>query len=305
MKAALCTKYGDPSVIRVVEWPVPEIKRDELLIRVHATTVDSADVRMRSLHAPFPLNIIMRLMMGISKPRQPVFGHCFSGTVEKTGAECREFKVGDRLFGSTEGMQFGAHAEYLKIKEKAPLTFLPEGATDAEAVALLFGGSAALYFLEKAGYRKGQKILILGGSGAVGSSALQLCARKGLIVHAVSSRAHEVIARELGARKVFERKSDWTQESDHDYDIIFDAVGRYDKKEVVKRMKSDGRYITVASSDVAKETRAQVEELKKAFEEGTLRALVDREFSLDQIIEAHAYVDRGSKVGAAVIRMEA
>lgn len=302
MKAAFVEKYGPPDVVMIKELPIPQIGENELLIRVHASTLDSADVRIRALSAGFPISLIMRFVMGFRRPRQPILGHCYSGIVEKVGSACKEFAVGDRVFGTSEGMNFGAHAEYIKVKEDSPISSIPKDATHEEAAALLFGGTVALYFLEKAGYQSGQSILILGGSGAVGSSAIQLAARKGLSVHTVSSGKNEGVLLQLGAEEVFDRKSAWAQQAKV-YDIVFDAIGKFDKKKMRGLLKPGGAFITVASSDVAKETKAQVQELRSAFEEGSLLCVIDSTFSLDEIQVAHAYVDEGKKLGAVVVVM--
>lgn len=169
MRAAVVKKYGDPSVLSVREVPRPDFNDDELLIRNYASTVDPLDARIRAFDFAFPRSVIMRLMLGISGPRQAILGRSFAGEVVAVGRRVRDFRVGDQVFGSRTGLNFGAHADFIKVSAKAPLALMPEGASYAEAVALLSGGGSALHSLEQASYKTAKNNLILGGNELAGA----------------------------------------------------------------------------------------------------------------------------------------
>lgn len=303
MKAVICTRYGPPEVLRISEVPKPVPKPDEILVRIHSAAVNSGDIRTRALDVKGAIKIGMRLVVGWKKPRNPILGNVFSGTVEQIGASVTSFKPGDRVYGYTQGVRFGCYAEFTTIKESAPLTTMPESASFNEAVALLFGGTAALYFLEKAGVAPGQSILIYGASGAVGSAAVQAARNMGLVVTGVSSGRNEDLVRSLGADTFLDYTSDDFWEKVTQYDIVFDAVGKLGKDQLASLTRKEGRSITVGGLDVAKETKQQLAQLKDWFDSGKLQAVIDLTYPLDKIQEAHAYAEKGHKRGNVVIEV--
>lgn len=302
MKAVICTKYGSPSVLQLTELPKPTIKSNEILIKIKASAVNSADVRMRGLKVNGILKLIMRLVLGFKKPRNPVLGVVFSGIVEEAGTKTSQFKVGDQVFGMT-GMKCGAHAEYLKQPEKATMILMPENATFEEAVSLLFGGTTSIYFLEKAGIKKQQgiEVLIYGASGAVGTTAVQLAKHYGAKVTAVCSQKNTDWVKTLGAQETIAYDQTDINALEKKYDIVFDTVGKVDKNILKQLTKPDGKFVTVEGLDVARVTTEQLALLKHLFEKGELQPVIDKVYPLDNIIEAHTYVDEGHKKGNVII----
>ncbi len=300
MKAVICTRYGGPEVleIREIEKPVP--KENELCVRVYASAVNSGDVRVRSLAVPGWMKPIMRLVLGFSKPRKPILGTVFSGTVESTGAKVSRFKSGDRVFGMT-GFGFGTHAAYLKIKEDAFVTAMPANATYEEAAALVFGGQTAVYFLDKLKVKKDDHILVIGSTGAVGSAAVQLAVALGAQVTAVCSTAGRTLMEALGIGRIICYDEENFLEHQEKFDAIFDAVGKTTKRQCRKLLKQGGGFKTVGGLEVAAESRQQLETLKRRYEAGALQAVIDKVYPLDQIVAAHSYVDSGRKKGNVVI----
>lgn len=303
MKAVVCTGYGPPEVLKISEVPKPVPKPDEILVRIHSAAVNSGDVRTRALDVKGAIKIGMRLAIGWKKPRNPILGNVFSGTVEEIGASVTSFRPGERIYGYTQGVRFGCYAEFTTLKESAPVTAMPESASFNEAVALLFGGTAALYFLDKAGVAPGQSILIYGASGAVGTAAVQAARNMGLVVTGVSSGRNEELVRSLGADTFLDYTSDDFWEKVAQYDFVFDAVGKMDKKQMASLTRKEGRFFTVGGLDVSKETKPQLAQLKEWFDAGKLQAVIDRTYALEGIQEAHAYAEKGHKRGNVVIEV--
>jgi NADPH:quinone reductase-like Zn-dependent oxidoreductase len=304
MKAIICTKYGSPEVLEVQEVEKPIPKDEELLIRVISTAVNSGDVRVRGLVVEGFMKLVMQVILGFSKPKKPILGTVFSGTVESIGKNVVSFKSGDRVFGMT-GFQFGAYAEYLTIGEKSVVTSMPQNASFEEAVSLIFGGQTALYFLEKAKIqeRKNPKVLIIGSTGAVGTSAVQIAKSYGGLVSAVCSSRGENLMKELGISNLFLYDKEDFMQTNEKYDIIFDAVGKYDKKKIKTLLNTRGIFKSVEGLDVASETKEQLLFLKKKYEAGKLKAVIDKTYSFEEVVEAHRYVDSGRKKGNVVIKV--
>ncbi|MDI9310807.1 MAG: NAD(P)-dependent alcohol dehydrogenase [Limnohabitans sp.] len=305
MKAVICTKYGPPSVLQLEEIKKPIPKKDELLIKVKTSAVNSADIRVRGLAVEGFMKIIMRLVLGFNKPRKPILGVVFAGIVEEINNETSQFKIGDKVFGMT-GMKFSSNAEYLTIKENAAILSMPDTATFEEAVALPFGGTTAIYFLEKAGImeKKEIKVLIYGASGAVGTSAVQIAKIYNARVTAVCSKPNTSWIKELGADEIWAYDEKPIEEITSKFDIIFDCVGKMDKKIAKKLLSSSGKFVTVDSLDVAKESKTHLELLKKWFEHKKIKSIIDKIFPLEEIIQAHEYVDKGHKKGNVIITIE-
>lgn len=302
MKAIICSKYGSPDTLRLIELEKPLPKRKELLIKVHASTVTAGDVRVRTFKSPALLWLPMRIVLGLSKPRKPVLGVELAGEVVAVGPEVKRFKQGDLVFALT-GMHFGAHAEYACLHEDGMVWFKPDNTTFEEAAAALYGGTTALYFLRKAGVQRGQNVLVYGASGTVGTFALQLAKHFGAEVDAVCSTANLEWVHSLGAGQVIDYTVEDFTTRDRRYDIIFDASGKLPKSRCKKALKPTGAYVTVAGQGMARVRIQDLQFLKELMETGKIKSVIDRYYALEHTAEAHRYVEQGHKKGSVVIRV--
>lgn len=300
MKAIICTKYGPPNVLELREVAKPIPKDHEVLIQVHATTVTSGDCRVRSFRSPLLFWIPMRIVLGFTKPRKPILGVELAGQVVAAGNRVTRFKPGDRVFGMT-GMSFGAYAEYICLSEDAVMAHIPNNTTYAEASAVSFGGTTSLHFLRKGQIRSGQKVAVYGASGAVGTSAVQLAKHFGAEVTGICSTANIDLVKSLGADKAVDYTKQNFAELGEAYDLIFDAVGKSSKAMCRKALAPGGRFVTVEGQGVSKELVDDMLLLKELLEQGRLKAVIDRRYPLENIREAHHYVDQGHKKGNVVI----
>lgn len=307
MKAAICTTYGGPEVVKILEVPKPTPKPNQVLIKVMASAVNSGDVRVRGLQVEGFLRIVMRFVLGFTKPRQPILGVVVAGVVESIGSKATQFKPGDAVYGMA-GFSFGGHAEYVALSEKRALALLPKGASFEEAAALPFGGTTALYFLHKAGLKKSdpqsgqtQNVLIYGSTGAVGTAAVQIAKHYGATVTAVCGEQGVELTQSLGADTIVVYTKEDITKSTKQFDIIFDAVGKTSKKQCAPLLATGGKFVTVGGLDTASETKEQLAELNAMYENGELQVVIDKTFTLDEIVEAHRYVDTGSKKGNVVV----
>mmetsp|Transcript_10087 Transcript_10087/g.18897 ORF Transcript_10087/g.18897 Transcript_10087/m.18897 type:complete len:313 (+) Transcript_10087:172-1110(+) len=310
MKAAICTSYGTPDVLKITDIPKPIPKSNQILVHIKASAVNSGDVRVRSLDVGgWLMRFVMRLVLGFAKPRNPVLGTVFSGIIEAVGEKVTLFKPGDEVYGMT-GFDFGTYAEFIALPENGTIALKPSGASFESAAAILFGGSTALYFLQKAqlldssaaaGEEQNKNILIYGATGSVGTSAIQVAKYHKANVTAVCSASGMQLAKRLGADTVIDYQQQDFKECGQKFDIVFDAVGKTNKKACQGLLKPSGVFITVGGLDVASETKQQLETLSKMFEEGLLNDAIDKTYSIDHIVEAHGYVDSGHKKGNVVI----
>jgi NADPH:quinone reductase-like Zn-dependent oxidoreductase len=305
MKAIVCTAYGLPEVLqfRDVDKPVP--KGNEVLIRVRATTVHRGDSRMRGLDIPGPgwQRLLARLVLGVRRPRKAILGMELAGEIEAVGQDVTQFKRGDRVFASTVWSGFGACAEYKRMAQDGALALMPTNMSFAEAAVIPSGGITTLGILKMANIQPGQKVLIYGASGSVGTFAVQLARAFGADVTGVCSTANLDLVKSLGANRAIDyTRKDFTQ-SGETYDVIFDAVDKF-RGDYRTALKETGVYLNVdTSSDKVKagDAPSLLRELKEMVEAGTLKAVIDRRYPWEQIVEAHRYVDQGHKKGNIVI----
>ena len=324
MKAVICTKYGSPEVLKLKEVEKPAPEDNEVLIKIYATTVTAGDVRIRSFDVPVYAWIPFRIKLGFRKPKKPILGVEFAGKIESAGKNVTRFKAGDRVFGAPPWLSFGAYAEYICLSEEEILTKIPDNITYEEVSSVPFMGIGALFFLRKSNIQKGQKILIYGASGAVGTYAVQLAKYFGAEVTGVCSTNNVELVKSLGAERVIDyTKEDFTKSGDT-YDIIFDTVGKSSFSGCIRSLKKDGVYLlantgllsmirglwitSTTSRKVIGETAAsKIEDLtflKKLIEDGEIKSVIDRSYPLEQIVDAHRYVDKGHKKRNVVITLE-
>ena len=321
MKAVTCRRYGAPGVLRLENLPRPTPRKNEVLVRVSATTVTSGDVRMRSFRVPGVFWLPMRLMIGVFRPRNPVSGMEFAGRIEAVGRGVKDFRVGDQVFGMKLG---GANAEFVTVPERGLIASKPSQLTDAEAAAMPFGALSALAVLKNAArISRGQKVLIYGASGAVGVFAVQIAKYFGCEVTGVCSAANLDLVGSLGADEVIDYAiTDFTGGSKR-YDVILDTVGVTSFDRCRRVLTPQGRHVYVAFQgrqilqmvwtflwrgqrvicSISGESRNDFLFARALVTSGAVRPVVDRIYDLHEIVDAHRYVDTGRKIGAVVIRV--
>lgn len=321
MKAVICTRYGSPDVLELAEVEKPVPKDNELLVRIHASTVGPSDVAFLKAE-PF----IVRFFSGFFKPKIPIPGSVFAGEIEAAGKDVKLFKVGDPVFGSTVLAQ-GCFAEYTCVPEAGPVSVKPANMGYAEAAGICDGGNTALTFLrDKAAVQRGQKVLVNGASGSVGIWAIQIAKHYGAEVTGVCSSTNVELVRSLGAHQVIDyTKEDFTQ-SGQTWDVIFDAVGKSSYARCKGSLTPNGVYLltvptlaimlqmawtsrigsrkAIFAATGLTQTKEKLSLLTELIEAGKLRSVIDRSYPLDQIAEAHRYVEKGHKKGDVVITVE-
>lgn len=303
MKAIVATQYGGPEVLQLKEIQKPMPKDNEILIKIHATTVTAADFRMRSFTVPAPLWIPARLALGITKPRQPIFGSELAGVVEAIGKDVTRFKVGDQVFASTLTENFGGYTEYKCLPEKAMVAIKPNNMNYGEAAAIPIGATTALRMLRKGNIQRGQKVLIYGASGSVGTYAIQLAKYFGAEVTGVCSTSNLEMVKSLGANHVIDYTKEDFSTRDERYDVIFDTLAKFPKSQYSKVLAPNGTYVSMAKLDT-KEGMDNMVFIKELIEKGEIKPVIDRCYPLEDMIEAHRYMDTGRKKGNIVITVQ-
>jgi NADPH:quinone reductase-like Zn-dependent oxidoreductase len=303
MKAVVCTRYGPPEVLRVEELATPVPRKNQVRIRVLATAVTSSDCYVRGLDLSPAYRIMARLALGWSAPRQPVLGMVLSGEVDSVGPDVRSFEVGDRVFGFNRH-RFGTYAQCVCWPEDGLLATRPGNLTDEESAAIPYGGLLALHFLRKAGVRAGQGVLVFGASGAVGTSAVQLARHLGAEVTGVCSTANVDLVTSLGATRVVDYTTeDFTGRAER-YDLVFDAVGKKKSAAALRRCRqvlAPGGACVSVDDGTPKLRREDLVLLGELATKGEIRPVIDRTYALDDIVDAHRYVDNGHKRGNVVV----
>lgn len=305
MRAVLCTRYGPPDVLQLIETAVPALRSGDVLVRVRASAVTATDCLVRALRPAVwpPKRLAAGLALGFSRPRHPILGAVFAGEVVATGRIVGRFAERDRVFGWTSLLRFGAYAEYYRSPERGTIARSPATASDEDAAALPYGGLLALHFLRKGGLRSGQNVLIYGASGAIGTSAVQLAKQFGATVTGVCSTSNLGLVQSLGADAVVDYTREDFATGRARYDLVFNAVGTSKA-----RLRCDGvlapngRHVTV-DDGLAKLRASDLELLGELYDAGRVRAVIDRTYPLERIVEAHAYVDAGHKKGNVVITL--
>ncbi|MHA2092059.1 MAG: NAD(P)-dependent alcohol dehydrogenase [Candidatus Kariarchaeaceae archaeon] len=323
MKAIICPKYGPPDVLQLIEVKKPIPKDNEVLIKIYAATVTAADSEMRGFKMRSWISPLMRLAFGFRGPRKKILGQELAGEIESVGKDVKLFREGDQVFGFTS-IELGTHAEYKCLREDGLLAIKPTNMTYEEAAAIPFGGLLALEYLRKADIQVGQKVLINGAGGTIGTSAVQLAKYFGAEVTGVDTTGKLEMLRSIGADHVIDyTREDFTQR-DEMYDVIFDVVGETSFSASIRSLKQHGHYLlanprllpmirgkwTSMRSDktvitwIAGENKEDLLFIKELAETGKITSVIDRRYPLEQTVEAHRYVETGGKLGQVVITLD-
>lgn len=323
MKAIVYTRYGPPDVLHLQEVAKPTPKNNEVLIRIRAVAVNAGDCELRSPQIPNLIWLLVRLYFGLIRPRKKILGAYLAGEVETVGSAVKIFKEGDSVFACS-GPRFGAYAEYICLPDQEAIALKPSNMTYEEAAAVPLGLDA-LHFLRKAPIQKGQKVLVNGAGGGIGTIAVQLAKHFGAEITAVDSIGKLEMLRSIGADRVIDYSREDFAKSGETYDVIFDLVGKQSYARCIKSLKQNGYYLLANPSGLSQMVRglwtsmvtdkkvvsqfasAKREDLvflKELIEEGKLRSLIDKRFPLEQVVEAHKYVESGRKKGNVVLTLE-
>jgi NADPH:quinone reductase-like Zn-dependent oxidoreductase len=322
MKAILCTKYGSPDVLQLKEVEKPTPKDNEVLVKVYATTVTTGDCEIRRFEMPIWLWLPARIGFGLKGPRKKILGQELAGEIESVGKNVKLYKKGDQVFAHT-GFGLGAYAEYTRLSEEGLLAIKPANLTYEEAAVVHMGGLTTLHYLKKGNIQKGHKVLINGASGSIGTIAVQIAKYLGAEVTGVCSTKNLDMVHSIGADQVIDyTQEDFTQ-SGETYDIIFDVIGKSSFSRSLKTLNKNGHYLianpglsqmirrrwtSIRSSKIVVAGGAieKIEDLvflKDLIEAGKIKSVIDRSYPLEQIVEAHRYVDQGHKKGNVVINV--
>lgn len=318
MQAWICRAYGGPEVLALEERPVPPVAEDAILVRLRATSVSSADARIRAQRMPRGFGLMGRLAFGITRPRQPILGAELSGIVEAVGGRVTSWRPGDAVI-AFPGAGMRCHAEFRAIGTGAAVVRKPDALSFEEAASLCFGGTTALHFLRRAGLKAGERLLVIGAAGGVGSAMVQLARHAGAEVTAFASAGNLDLVRALGAAAVMDRARHDLREAGGGFDVIADTVGATSFARCVPLLAEHGRYLAIAAdlpamlarrigtkrsvAGMAPERREDVQEIVRLAEAGVLKPVIDSAHGFARLPEAHARVDTGRKRGAVVVSL--
>lgn len=321
MKAVYCTKYGGPEMLYLTEVPVPVPGENEVLIKIHAATVTAGDCEIRRFDIPILFWAFLRFSLGLRKPNRPL-GQELAGEIEAVGKSVTQFKKGDKIYASTQ-LKLGAYARYTCLPEKFPIHLIPASMTYEEAATLPTGGLNGLHFIKMADVQPGESVLINGAGGSIGTYALQIAKSMGAVVTCVDIVEKEAMLRSLGADEFIDYKIQNFTNNGKLYDVVIDVVGKVSFTAVINSLQPGGRCILGNPSpadmfkaairskklnkkvitEFAKYTREAMNELNMYSGAGAIRAYIDRTFALEDIVDAHRYVDTGRKKGNVTIRV--
>ncbi len=321
MKAITHTRFGSPDVLHLEDIPTPDPTPNQVRVKIHASTVTSGDVKMRSFeNIPWTMALLARPMFGFFKPKQPILGVAFAGEIDALGKDVDSFTIGQRVFGIT-GMKMGTNAQFICVPATSTITTMPENLSFNDAAAIPFGSLTAMHFLKTGKITQGDHVLVYGASGAVGVAAIQIAKNLGATVTGVCSTKNMQLVQSLGADHVIDyTQADFTQSSQM-YDIVFDTVGKTTFSKSKRVLAHNGRYLLTAFAirhlfqmglvnlltqrrmvcTVSADSRDHLQEVKAMIEAGTYCAVIDRCYPLEETAEAHRYVDGGHKVGSVVL----
>jgi NADPH:quinone reductase-like Zn-dependent oxidoreductase len=307
MKAIICSKYGAPEVLLITRREKPIPKKDEVLIKIYATSVTNSDIFIRSSNLPLRFMIPMRLMIGITRPRNSIIGEVFSGEIEYAGSAIRRFKAGDQVYGFT-GLSLGAYADYKCMKERDSkqgcLALKPQNTNFEEATSAAYGGLLAFQYLEKGNIKPGHKVLIYGASGTSGTMAVQYAKYLGATVTGVCSTSNVALVKSLGADKVLDYTKIESVTYLGKYDFVLDAVGKRKtselKKACVRALAANGKYVSIDDGALLLQSD-RLNRITELVDSGKIKPVTDRIFQFEQMVEAHKYVETGHKKGNVAI----
>lgn len=320
MKAIVNKQYGAPEVSQLTYVPVPEPKENEVLVRVHMSTINRTDTGFRSAEY-----MISRFWSGLVKPTNPISGCEFAGEIVAKGKLVKQFNVGEKVFGFTAS-NFGAHAEYLAVAEDSPVALLPIGFTYSLAAPLVEGAHYALNYIRAAKIKEGSTVLVYGATGAIGSAAVQLLKYFGATVTAVCATDKIEVVKKLGADEIIDYQRENYENTDKRYDLVLDAVGKSSYRQATKVLKSGGFYTSTELGKHAQNiflalltplfggkkvlfpipelTQADVKWLRSVAEQGKFKPLIDRQFTMEEFVEGSRYVESGQKTGNVLLKIE-
>jgi len=310
MKAVICKKYGEPEVLKLEDIPKPKPKDNEVCVKIHATAVTNSDIFIRGSKLPFPIIIPFRLMIGITRPRKSIIGLVFSGEVESIGKSIKRFKPGDIVFGLT-GFNLGAYAEYMCMKEtdskRGCISIKPKNISHEEATMAAYGGLLAFQYIEKGNIEKNQKVLIYGASGTTGTIAIQIAKHLGAEVTGVCSTSNLEMVKNLGADFVIDyTKQDSISDGEY-FDFVLDAVGKMKTSKLKIACKNalspNGKYVSIDNGDLKLDSQ-RLNKIKEFVESGYIKPLLDKTYLLEEIVEAHRFVEKGHKKGGVAITVK-
>jgi len=310
MKAIVCTKYGGPEVLKLKEVAKPTPKNNEVCIKIHATGVTASDIFIRSSKLPLRYKIPMRIVLGISKPRKAILGLVFAGEIESIGKKIKRFKPGDKVYGLT-GFGLGAYAEYTCMKEtdsmRGCISLAPNNISYEEATVAAYGGLLAFQYLERGDIKRGHKILIYGASGTSGTLAIQIAKHFGAEVTGVCSTSNLEMIRKLGADHVIDYTKQDSIPDGVQFDFILDSVGKIKtsklKESCKKSLSPTGKYISIDNGKLELDSK-RLDKIKEFVEKGHIKPILDKCYNLEDIVEAHRYVEKGHKKGGVAITVK-